>query len=121
MPSTSTSAAPRARIADLLVKIHGQTAVLALIAQAACAAPDVPESKTHPNPWYPLPQPCWVDKTGNVTDAGGQPAMCCPAGFIAGGAPMSPDCQRGTCCPFSDEMGTPPRMPTPGVGPLPPK
>jgi hypothetical protein len=88
-------------------------ALLALIAQAACAT-HVPESKAHPNPWYPLSQPCWVDKTGNVTDAGGQSAMCCPEGFIAGGGPMSPDCQRGSCCHFSEDMEKPPPMPTTG-------
>jgi hypothetical protein len=77
---------------------------------AACAAAPKEGAKT-PAGAVP-PSPCMVDEKGQVTDAGGRAALCCPELYVASENMESNACPPGFCCHISVDMSIGSRMPT---------
>jgi hypothetical protein len=86
-----------------------------LLLAAACGAPEKSDAKS-PRGGTPPQEPCRIDDKGNIVDAGGRSAMCCPVDYVAGGNPQT-SCLEGTCCPIGDDMQNPPPMPPGPSGP----
>lgn len=84
--------------------------VLGAALVAACAAAPNEGAKT-PAGVVP-PSPCMVDEKGQITDAGGRAAMCCPDQYAASENMESRDCPPGFCCHISVDMSIGSPMPT---------
>lgn len=77
--------------------------ILAVTLAGSSCAPEPP-------PVTPVPSPCRVDDSGQITPDGGRRAMCCPKDYVAGGN-SDTSCPKGACCPLTNDVGSPPQQP----------